>query len=119
VEKKTYLFIIVTIVIFGIIMSLAYSGILGFVNIMPNNDDVSKSQLLAECGRAASLYLTVKNEINRKNFCCINIDLNNNGIINSDEYCARSYDKTIGGNSAAILCSAPVNYYNNYEMCDK
>lgn len=115
-EKKSYLMIIIAIVIFGVIMSLAYSGILGFVNIMPANSDVSTSQLLGECGRAASLYLTVKNEINRKNFCCTSIDLNNNKIIDNNEYCAKVYDKTVDGNSAAILCGNPVNY-NNYVAC--
>lgn len=99
-------------------MSLAYSGILGFINIIPSNDEISTSQLLAECGRAASLYTTIKTEANRKNFCCTTLDLNGNDMIDSNEYCAKIYDKNIEGNSAAMLCSSPVNYYSNYSECE-
>ncbi|MFA5303328.1 MAG: hypothetical protein WC393_02210 [Candidatus Nanoarchaeia archaeon] len=117
-EKKNYLMIIMAIVIFGIIIPLVYSGILAFINILSPNEEISTSQLLAECGRAASLYTTIKTEVNRKNFCCTSIDLNNNEVIDSNEYCAKIYDKNIEGNSAAILCSSPVNYYSNYLGCE-
>jgi len=117
-DKKNYLIIIIAIVIFAVIIPLAYIGITNFMNIMPENSDISEGQLLAECGRAASLYISIKTEANRKNFCCLSIDLNGNDIIDSNEYCAKVYDNTIEGNSPAMLCSSPTNYYSSYSLCD-
>jgi len=118
-EKKNYLMIIAVIVIFGIIMSLSYNGILSFLNIVPENENLDSGLLLSDCARLASIYSAVASELNRKNFCCNNMDLNNNGVISNEEYCAKVYDKTVNGNSAAVLCSGSPNYYLNYEECAK
>jgi hypothetical protein len=118
VKGKDYLIIILSIAVFGIIISLVYNGVSGFFNIMPFNGNVSESQLLSECARTASVYSAAKNEANRKDFCCTSLDLNNDGIISSNEYCAKAYEKIIDGNSVAVLCSNTINYYSNYALCD-
>ena len=117
-DKKKFVYLILSIGLIGVTIALVYAGAMGFINIFPSDSEIGITKLVADCGKTAQTYSLMPSEANRKNFCCSSVDLNENGIINSDEYCARAYMKDISGQSPARLCRQPIDYYTTYNLCD-
>jgi hypothetical protein len=118
VEKKQYLFIILGFLILGVVIALIFNFSNTFSGVISSESADELNLLLADCTRAANAYSIVNSEINRNLFCCTSRDINKDNNINIGEYCARVYEKTVKGNSPAILCSSPIDYYNSYDLCD-
>lgn len=111
------IFLILGIGIIGITIAIIYAGAMGFIDLFPSDSEIGITKLLADCGRAANTYSLMQTEQNRRNFCCVSVDLNNNGAVDSDEYCAKAYDKSILGQSPAMLCRQPIDYYTAHDSC--
>ena len=117
-ELEKWVIIILGFLVFGLLASLIYTSIRGLDSFSPSQEEVLSTELQNLCQSKLNVYVFATNEVNRKSFCCASIDLNNNNIIESDEYCAKACKNcNFEGKNVKTLCQEPINYYNNPDSC--
>lgn len=109
---KWFIFILLSLIVFGFLVATSFSGVMSLLGFAPSNEEIMMTNLMSVCNGKALVYSRTLSELDKKNFCCASSDLNNNGNIESNEYCANLCSNCNVPDGVITVCRDYLDYVN-------
>lgn len=117
-DLKFAIFLVIGFFVLGFLIAIGAPAVMQLNAMAPDDEDARIQELLSECNTKILIYQNMMSEESRKNFCCANNDLNNNGVIDDGEWCATACTScSVEGMSVIMICRNPVDYYTTHNNC--